>query len=167
MTEQEVIKYLKKNRVEGVIISFMPKEVQNFCHLHKQNLLVWQSGHWYKFDADDIADDDVVTLSDSFQVLKEQKSGWEEFEIDNDGTFFVNGLIVLWFNWQHVLSDSYGKKNGFTAFGGWQYGDDPRWYLAPAAEMSDGTFWNSYVIIDTGEVKPAIPTKIRFWKEAK
>lgn len=152
MTEQEVIKYLKKNRVEGVIISFMPKEVQNFCHLHKQNLLVWQSGQWYKFDADDIADDDVVTLSDNFELEEKSQGSWVDFEIDQRGNFhcFRDGDMhyIFWANWNIFLMDN----TEYTAFGGWQYGDDPRWYLAPAAERSDGTFWNSYVIIDTGEV---------------
>ena len=97
------------------------------------------------------------------KIETEQVNGkWVKFDINNDGTFYVNGLTVLWFNWQHVLSDSYGKKNGYTAFGGWQYGDDPRWYLAPAIQL-ESRYWNSYVV-DKSIAKPAIPEKIRFWR---
>lgn len=170
MTEQEIIDYLKKNKKEGRILAFMPEEVRDWCekHLcekHLKELLVWQSHRWYKFDADDICTDDAVTLPDDYPYPKqESKGGWMEFEIDDDGTFFVNGLTVLWFNWQHVLSDSYGKKDGFTAFGGWQYEDSKRWYLAPAVKLQDGKMWNSYIIEESGEATPVIPVKIRFWR---
>lgn len=161
MEEKEIIEYLKNNKNEGRIISFMPDEVKRWCEEHLKELLVWQSHRWYKFDACDICTDDAVTLPDDYKVKEESKGEWVEFKIDNDGTFYINGLTVLWFNWQHVLSDGYGKKNGYTAFGGWQYNGDSGWFTTPCIKKCDKeSFWH---YID-GEAKPAIPAKIRFWK---
>lgn len=173
MTEKEIIQYLKMNRKIGIPLGFMPTEVQEWCNKNSLSLqiVIENRNTWDDYKnwviSKKLEFTSIVCLSEDFQVKKESKGEWVEFNIDKDGTFFVNGLIVLWFNWQHVLSDSYGKKNGFTAFGGWQYADDKRWYLAPAVKLQDGKMWNSYIIEEYGEATPVIPVKIRFWKEYK
>lgn len=177
MTEQEIIEYLKKNKKEGRILAFMPEEVRKWCeeHIceeHIKELLVWQSHRWY--DAEDICTDDVVTLPDNYKVKKEPKGRWVEFEI-NEGKFnFVpsdvnglDGVIESWWNWQEFLTVSSKFNLGFTAFGGWQYEGSKRWYLAPAVKSQYDDYWNSYVIEQSGEATPAIPIKIRFWREEK
>ena len=171
LTEKEIVKYLKENRTKGVGFIFMPREVRIWttsnisrvdCYDSSSNK--WDNAFHYKFYYSNI-----YSLPEDFELEEKPQGEWVEFEIDQKGNFhcFMNGDMhyFFWANWNAFLTEA--DSSGYTAFGGWQYGDDPRWYLAPAVELADGTFWNSYVINVTGEVKPAIPTRIRFWREAK
>lgn len=175
MTEQEIIEYLKENKNEGKILSFMPEEVRKWCEINKKELLVWQSNSWYKFDADNICTDDAVTLPDDYKVKEESKGEWVEFNVNSKGEITVNidddnePTVFYWNEWGVVLNYSRNSRNKakYVAFGGWQYEDSKRWYLAPAVKLQDGEMWNSYVIEESGEATPVIPVKIRFWKEYK
>jgi hypothetical protein len=164
MTEQEIIDYLKKNKSEGRIISFMPEEVKRWCEEHLKELLVWQNHRWYKFDVVYISTNDAVTLPDDYKVKEETGGEWDEYNI-KDGRFYeeTRGLFYTWHEWSKCMLDN----PRFTAFGGWQYEDSKRWYLAPAVKLQDGEMWNSYVIEQSGEATPVAPVKIRFWREAK
>ena len=102
----------------------------------------------------------------------EQKGKWVEFEIDKDSFEIEYGNADCpkledfgWWDWQGFLSYCRQEGLSFTAFGGWQYENSKRWYLAPAVKLQDGDLWNSYVIEESGEATPVIPVKIRFWKE--
>ena len=166
MTEQEIIKYLKENKNEGRILSFMPEEVQKWCEEHKKELLVWQSERWYKFDADDICTDDAVTLPDDYEINGE----WDEYDI-KDGQFYeeTRGLFYTWHEWSKCMSDN----PRFTAFGGWQYADSNTWFMTPKLKI---IIANSISYKDSDAVgnycttpsevrcRPAIPVRIRFWK---
>ena len=171
MTEQEIIEYLKKNKSEGRIISFMPEEVKRWCEKHLKELLVWQSHRWHKFDADDICTDDAVTLPDDYKVKEESKGGWVEFDIDKNGDFEISGIaddknitiIYNWTQWNKPIRDNASKNfiNGCCAFGGWQYNGDSGWFTTPCIKQCNKeSIWN-YI---NGDAKPVIPVKIRFWK---
>lgn len=178
MTEQEIIDYLKNNKNEGRIISFMPEEVKRWCEEHIKELLVWQSHRWYKFDAVDICTDDAVTLPDDYKVEKESKGGWVEFEIDDDGDFCYtvesergeyHKTFYPWYSWQKFLDESTEDGDKFTAFGGWQYPNSSYWSTYPQVKTGRGDNYSSYYCEkERGEdypAYPAIPVKIRFWKE--
>lgn len=184
MTEQEIIEYLKKNKKEGRILSFMPKEVREWCEEHKKELLVWQSECWYKFDADDICSDDAVTLPDDYKVKEESKGEWVEFDIDKNGDFEISGItddknitiIYNWTQWNKPIRDNASKNfiNGCCAFGGWQYADSNTWFMTPKLKIiqansisykdNDTIGSNCYVTPAKLECEPAIPVRIRFWK---
>lgn len=170
MTEQEIIDYLKKNKSEGRIISFMPDEVKRWCEEHLKELLVWQSHRWHKFEAEDICTDDAVTLPDDYKVKEGPKGRWVEFEIDDDGDFCYtvesergecHKTFYPWYSWQKFLDESVEDGDTFTAFGGWQYNGDSGWFTTPCIKQCNKeSIWN-YI---NGEAKPVIPAKIRFWK---
>ncbi len=176
LTEKEIVKYLKENRTKGVGFIFMPREVRIWttsnisrvdCYDSSSNK--WDNAFHYKFYYSNI-----YSLPEDFELEEKPQGEWIDFDIDDEGYFHPiftgpDGKIVRdkYFFFERTDFLSHYHDEGYTAFGGWQYGDDPRWYLAPAVELADGTFWNSYVINVTGEVKPAIPTRIRFWREAK
>lgn len=166
MTEQEIIDVLKENKNEGRILSFMSEKIQKWCEEHKKELLVWQSERWYKFDADDICTDDAVTLPDDYKVKEKPSGEWVEFEIDKKGIFrhFMHGdmFYFFWGDWNAFLTEAYSF--GYRAFGGWQYKDCDAWFLTPQIAMQ-GHFYNLCTKDD--EPKPAVPTKIRFWRENK
>lgn len=183
MTEEEIIQYLKMNKKIGIVFKFMPEEVKDWCRKYSKKL------YWY--DTDTLVDcwsnggfekrldgDKVYTLSEDFQIKKEQKGEWIEFEIDCDGDFNLKDdgtestkdeARDFGFHWLDVgefLKCSINEKWHYTTFGGWQYADSKRWYLAPAVKLHDD-LWNSYVIEENGDATPVIPVKIRFWKEYK
>lgn len=184
MTEQETITALKENKTKGVAYLFLSEQVRDWVHdkLFDKILLVLDSmGNFIPFDdveeglinTEDY-DNVVFALPDDYEAKEESKGEWVEFEI-NEGKFSfipsdVNGLdgvIESWWNWQEFLTVSSKFHLGFTAFGGWQYENDDRWYLAPAVKLQDDEMWNSYVIEESGEATPVIPVKIRFWRESR
>lgn len=165
MTEQEVIEYLKNNKNEGRIISFMPEEVKRWCEKHIKELLVWQSHRWY--DAVDICTDDVVTLPIDYQVKEKPSGEWIEFEL-KDGMFYEvqRGTFYSWHEWIKFMADN----PSFTHFGGYYYGIEPvpRWYMTECVAPTDcnGSIYTSYTDGDKN-IKPLTPKKIRFWRESK
>lgn len=172
MTEQEIVDYLKKNKSEGRIISFMPDEVKRWCEEHLKELLVWQSHRWHKFNNCDICRNDVVTLYDDYKVKEETGGEWAECDI-KDGLFYeeTRGFFYSWHEWSKCMSDN----PRFTAFGGWQYADSNTWFMTPKLKIiqansisykdNDTIGSNCYVTPAKLECEPAIPVKIRFWRK--
>lgn len=178
MTEQEIVNVLKENKEKGVAYLFLPEEVKDWVseHFAEPKLLYLNPlGNWEKFDVCSFDDYDniVFALPADYQVKQESKGGWVEFVIDN-GLFYyktldknvmeVCGRKYFWFQWQEFLY--YGKDEGFTTFGGWQYksSNNDFWFTQPMTIRSDdGDLISGYKDDD----KPAIPSKIRFWKVNK
>ena len=175
MTEQEIVQYLKDNMEKGIAFHFMPEDVRIWClsSINYQKLLQFNGDSWDSTDdvfaGHKVDTTKVFSLPEVFKLEEKSKGKWVEFEIDQKGNFhrLMNGDMhyFFWANWNTFLAEAYSF--GYTAFGGWQYENDERWYLAPAIQLKDGTVWNSYVIEECGEVKPVIPVKIRFWREIK
>ena len=171
MTEQEIVKYLKDNKSKGVAFAFMPKEVQDWVNDASRKIvyLIFKSGLWEDLPIEATAnEEDVFALPDSFQIQQEKKDGWVEFEIKS-GVFDYDDRVFDWWDWGCFLNYCKGfNTDDFTSFGGWQYEDSKRWYLAPAVKLNDGDLWNSYFVIgESQDATPVIPVKIRFWREAK
>lgn len=174
MTEEEIIQYLKMNKNIGIVFKFMPEEVKEWCRKYSKKL------YWYDMDTlvdcwsnggfeKRLYDDKVYTLSEDFKMEENLKGEWVEFKIENF-YFTVNytGSMnrYFWTDYGKMLMESFCCGWGYTTFGGWQYEDSKRWYLAPAVKLHDD-LWNSYVIEESGDATPVIPVKIRFWKEYK
>ena len=174
MTEQEIVDYLKKNKSEGKIIAFMPDEVKRWCEEHRKELLVWQSHRWHKFDTDDICTADAVTLYDDYKIKEGPEGEWGEYDI-KDGQFYeeTRGLFYTWHEWSKCMSDN----PRFTAFGGWQYANSNTWFMTPKLKIiqanlisykdNDTIGSNCYTTPAKLECEPAVPVKIRFWREVK
>ena len=183
MTEQEIIDYLKQNRTKGVAFGFMPKEVRDWCcnrPNYCNDFLQYKNGAWrdeYCFvnpkDIKEMASEEIIILAlpYSFQIQQKQqkkKGSWKEFEIepykDKAYRFSADNRAFNWFDWQYFLQYSLDCNLGFTAFGGWQYKDCDTWFLTPQITMQSH-YYNLCTKDD--EPKPAIPIKIRFWRESK
>lgn len=182
MTEQEIVSVLKENKTKGVAYLFLPEQVRDWVQdkLFDKILLVLDSvGNFIRFEdveeglinTEDY-DNVVFALPGDYEPKQESKGEWVEFEIDSDGFFafrFSDNNVpkfFFWWNWQKFLESSHQSNWGFTAFGGWLYENDNRWYMAPAIKLkTDNYYWNSYTA-EKEEVKPAIPVKIRFWRES-
>ena len=173
MTEEEIIQYLKMNKQIGIVFKFMPEEVKNWSSKHSENLCwydvnCWSNGGFEKR----LYDDKIYALSEDYNIQPNKNSKWVDFDIDENGCYRIldTDMRFHWSEWNKPLW-VYGKDENrswyLTAFGGWQYADSKRWYLAPAVKLKDGDYWNSYVVEESGEATPFIPVKIRFWKEYK
>jgi hypothetical protein len=161
----------------------MPEEVMKWCDNNKTKLKFFDGYdnliRWKVFENPyaDIHFGDILCLPEDFKLEEKAKGKWVEFDIDKNGDFDVCGIandenITItynWTQWNNPIRDNASKNfiNGCRAFGGWQYEDSKRWYLAPAVKLQDGEMWNSYVIEESGEAIPVIPVKIRFWRETK
>ena len=117
-------------------------------------------------------DNVVFALPDDYEAKEESKGEWVDFEI-NEGKFSfipsdvsgLDGVIELWWNWQEFLTVSSKFHLGFTAFGGWQYECHGYWLTEPQVIGKESLLTT---LTDYNEdCKPAIPTKIRFWRESK
>lgn len=90
------------------------------------------------------------------------RSSWQEFDVDDNGRFFFNGISYMWFQWIDFLVDNGGM---FNNFGGWSYGDDDYWPKVPRISY-DGVPAESI----NRRIKDAmslIPVKIRIWRYAE
>ena len=118
---------------------------------------------------------DVFALPDDYEPKKETKCEWEEFDIDKQGSFWWNGWAFKWYDWVGFLKFSYERAYAFadtdtvfTAPGGWQYEEDGAWITTPMLQTRDDCGIPHYVNrLSTNDVGPAIPIKIRFWRENK
>lgn len=179
MTEQEIIEYLKENKNKGVAFGFMPEEVQIWAKNNSRELCVYcqpiesteyewmRSGsekQWYL--------DHLYALPEDFKLKEKlEESGWVEFEIDPTSKDFLVDVekencndcneYYYWFEVERFLRDSVDNDRKYTTFGGWQYKDNKGWFTTPQVEIDNGYISNNYCL----EAKPAIPVKIRFWKE--
>lgn len=105
-------------------------------------------------------------FGDSYsQDKKEAKeSGWVEFDINENGTFSISPEHhnFKWYCWQAVLT----VCKDLTAFGGWMYKDNGAWITTPMFQTRDDCDVPHYVnSFYTDAAGPAIPVKIRFWRE--
>lgn len=173
MTEQEIVLYLKENKTSGIAVGFLPEEVREFVYITPISIFRFFDGkEWIKSEKPFIRDNDIICLPDNFELKQESKDGWVDFEVDENGCYRIldTDMRFHWSEWNKPLW-IYGKDENrswyLTDFGGWQYEDSKRWYLAPAVKLKDGKMWNSYIIEESGEATPVIPVKIRFWKEYK
>ena len=168
MTEQEIINYLKENKNKGVIYLFMPKEVQNWLCINYKNpklLYLTQKGEWKSFFKFFNDHNNVVgfSLPDDYEAKEKSKGGWVEFEIDEEGDFCDK---YAWWDWNEFLSKAKSYQCvKYTAFGGWQYESNGYWLTEPHVIGKEGllTTLTNY----NDDCRPAIPIKIRFWREIK
>lgn len=158
MDEQKIVEYLKKNKETGIAFGFMPKEVKEWCSKNDSNLVYYSvNGTWFSNDKRSMFDmNEIVALPDSF-IQQEEKGEWVECEIKKNGCFFVNNHYYHWSEWTACLINN---NDNFIAFGGWQYKDNKGWFTTPQVEIENGYLSDNYCL----EVKPAIPTKIRFYR---
>lgn len=189
MTEQEIINILKENKEKGVAYLFLPEQVRDWVHdkLFDKILLVLDSmGNFIRFEdveeglinTEDY-DNVVFALPGDYEPKQESKGEWVEFEIDSDGFFafrFSDNNVpkfFFWWNWQKFLESSHQSNWGFTAFGGWLYdksgGGD--WVLSPQVGLIDDSGNAPFILnqyshtYEKERITPAIPVKIRFWRE--
>ena len=175
MTEQEIINILKENKNKGVADLFLPGEVSDWIaeNFNNPNLLYLDSmGNWQYFKDTDFDDYDnvVFALPDMFDLPPKTQTGWVEFEILKDSRFryFAADNSVncyLWHEWSRFLAESLEERWDFTTFGGWQYEDSDSWLMTPQMFLDD--HYVNIVFKDEDRVKPAVPVKIRFWRENK
>lgn len=172
MTEQEIVSYLKENKTKGIAVGFLPEEVRAWVYITPISIFRFFDGkEWIKPKNPVIRDNDIICLPENFELKQKSKGKWAEFNVNEDGKFEYNSIrftgVYYWWELQKFLTDANDNGLYLTAFGGWQYEDSKRWYLAPAVKLQDGKMWNSYIIEESGEATPVIPVKIRFWKEYK
>ena len=178
MKEKEIIEFLKSNKTKGIAFKFLPEEVQEWIENHWQVCAVltaggaWDSTKHYLTDEnyDFNFDDDnqafyVFCLLENYTSKTNSEDGWIEFEIDENGRFTLETDDYIddfgWYQWQEFLSNSHMEDLKFTAFGGWQYESDDRWFTSP--QLLCGDNFNN---IDYGDIcKPTIPKRIRFWRK--
>ena len=179
MTEQEIIGYLKNNQTNGVAYGFMPDEVQDWVEIHPATwfrvyIQTSSTSHDWKMIGNkntEFSDTDIIMLPVDFVLPSSIKKGhWDEFDIDEDGNFVVydnevNG-IYRWYQWWNVLND---KRMEYTAFGGWFYEGNGSWWTMPMLNPRKDDKQLLYRIEDNDakDSVPAIPIKIRFWREIK
>lgn len=95
---------------------------------------------------------------------EEKESGWVEFDINEKGMFSISleHRNFKWYCWQAVLT----VCKDLTAFGGWMYKDNGAWITTPMFQTRDDCDVPHYVNrFYTDAAGPAIPVKIRFWRE--
>lgn len=179
MTEQEIINILKDNKRNGIAFGFLPDEVIRFALKHKENLKFHDSeGFWIDTECQhkegyEISIHEIVCLPKDFELKEKMQGEWVEFEIDNEG-FFISDKNVkcMWPCWSDFLFDS--RHREYTAFGGWQYENSDSWLMTPRLAVispnvtiyQDNYNSKNYAECECKECKPAIPVKIRFWREA-
>lgn len=73
--EEKIIKWLKANRTRGVAFSFMPRKVQAWAIDHLGDIDIYDGTQFYKFDDDFIASSDIITLSENYPIVTEDKPG--------------------------------------------------------------------------------------------
>ena len=163
MNRESIITYLKFNKKLGVAFVFMPKEVQKWAKDNSKELCIYTkllgtSEYGWVQDGNDkpITNEGIYALPDDF----EPEGYWVEYDVQN-GNFYdeQRGVFFAWYDWPRFMSDN----PGFTAFGGWQYSSF--WHMTPQLSINGDLRDEETYIND--EAKPAIPKKIRFWKEDK
>lgn len=183
MTEQEVIDFLKNNKAKGIAFAFLPIEVKLWCSDHDSSLIYFQKNNvWNDNSANDVLFEanEIVALPEDFKLTKLTKKSaevnqgwWEEFEIDDCREFLVELVDTVtgkechfcfnWFDWIGCLNKCKDQGIMLTNFGGWQY-DGDGWYMDPQVyDRLEHYCFDEY--LDCNSIRPAIPKKIRFWRE--
>lgn len=73
MTEQEIVNYLKCNKIEGRIFLFMPETVRKWCRKHYSSLhyYVYENGIFESMNisnGDEICANEIVALPDEYEI---------------------------------------------------------------------------------------------------
>ena len=179
MEEKEIIEFLKGNKTKGIAFKFLPEEVQEWIKNHWQDCAILTAGgawdttrHYLTDENSDFDFDDgnrafyVFCLLASY-IQPESSGSWVEFVI-TDNAFICSDekehdrWHYFWWEWQAFLTESDNSALGYIAFGGWQYEDDGTWFTTPQL-FAQECFTT---LVDYDEIcKPAIPKRIRFWRE--
>lgn len=175
MTEKEIVEYLKNNRTKGVAFGFMPEEVQLWVRnlVHIRQCIRFEDEEWKTLFTTNIWDkcdySQILALPEDFELAEETEVGWFEYEIDKNGNFYSadaddeDGRYYHWSEWNTCLANN---KDNLIGFGGWQYENSYSWYMTPQIKSFDA--YSCFAAPgDKIPPKPAIPTKIRFWREAR
>ena len=177
MNEVEIINYLKCNMSNGIAFRFMPVEVRSWVanHLDDCTILtaegVWDKASGFIHGEFDPAAFNVFGLLASYKPKSEKKEsgGWVEFEIKDYFFEFIDenkdAFCYDWFLWHDFLSAH--RRDGFTAFGGWQYPNSDTWSMSPQVQLGRGAqnYLDYYSTELEDDARPAVPKKIRFWRE--
>lgn len=178
MNEQEIVSYLKANRNQGIAYPFYPDAVKEWIDNHWYVIIEYRYNlisnfyHWVKHHDNEpaVASNDVYALPEDFELPpKPQKpqSGWVEFEIKS-GVFTYDGRCFDWWDWGCFLNYCKGcNTDNFTDFGGWQYEGFLSWYMQPMLRGKGNKKELRNYEDNHEESTPAIPVKIRFWREVK
>lgn len=159
MTEKEIIQYLKDNKKNGVVYAFMPEDVKNWIQQNcfNKELLIWRNNDWEVLLGDETFDEDrLIALPENFKI--ETEIEYEDFDIDEDGYFTVDGFHYLWCCWQDFLMD-YSPR--YINFGGYQYAECDDWFMSPRIFYND-RFLELYQNVE--KIKSILPIKMRFFK---
>ena len=179
MTEQEIVNYLKENKNKGIAYLFMFEDVKDWIQKHRNDnklMILTEDGDFIDGGIKPcygIIATDVFALPDDYEVKQESKGVWIEFEIDDKGDFAfylskIRKKDFHWYEWQRFLFECYENNHQcFTAFGGWQYKNCKAWYTYPMILLGDDRYASSVFKEEASDAKPAIPVKIRFWREIK
>lgn len=173
MTEQEIINTLKENKTKGIAYLFLSEEVWEWIGENFRDpklMYLAPNGKWEPFSETDFDDYDnvVFALPDYYKVKQELSGEWVEFEIEDFCFAYSHSVgtshLFDWFDWGFFLKASKKQGWGFTAFGGWQYESNGYWLTEPHVIGKEVLLTT---LTDYNEdCKPAIPKKIRFWREA-
>lgn len=169
MTEQEIVSYLKENRMKGIGYKFMPEEVQKWIYDNFYNdYLVYfnYQGKWTSINDTNLTNscnyqNHIFSLSEDFELKKEVEGKWVEFDIDENGCYRIldTDMRFHWSEWNKplwVYEKDENRSWYLTAFGGWQYKENlEMWFMSPQV-LKDN---------DLCCIKPLFPIKIRFWRE--
>jgi hypothetical protein len=161
MTEKEIIQYLKDNRIKGVAFGFMPEDVRIWCHNNRKSLLIGSiRGTWESVfkQSESLNKFVIVCLPEDFRLEVETEIEYEDFDIDEDGYFTVDGFHYLWCCWQDFLME-YSPR--YINFGGWQYDGCDDWFMNPHIFYNDRLL-EHYQNVE--KIKSILPIKIRFFK---
>lgn len=168
MTEQEIIEYLKENRNKGVACRFMPNEVHKWCKKHRAEkifLLLTEKYGWTKPISFICSDVSVYALPDSYEINPKFKPYWEEFYINEKGSFVYKDKEYLWLETDDFLKDN---KDEFNNFGGWCFINSKDDDLIWTTDKPLINKWNEFTTTCTNsehkEMKSIIPIKISFWR---
>lgn len=167
MTEEEIITYLKDNRVKGVAFDFMPRKVRDWCGEHRDEKIFnkFVNSGWLTSKITIHCDlDSIYCLSEDYKPKAQFEPHWEEFDIDKDGFFHIkresNIIYYHWFNWQKFLRENF---DNYKNFGGWLF-DDKLWCTKVLmTDIADCGLFGSVPKDDKTSV-PVTPTKIKFWR---
>lgn len=169
MTEKEIVEYLKENRTKGVAFGFMPEEVQLWVRElgHIRQCIRFEAEKWKTLFTTNIWDkcdySQILALPEDFELEEKSKGEWIECEINKNECFLFNdGHYYHWSEWNTCLTQNH---DWLKAFGGWQYPNSKAWFMVP--QLAFGDTFSSCQGSQVNEAQPAIPTKIRFWREAR
>ncbi len=188
MTEQEIVNCLKENKSKGIAFGFLPEEVKDWCKIRYSNIFQYfskydgkenKNGMWkiMSNESYEFAADEIICLPDDYELPQKPSGEWVEFEIA-DGLFYyktldknvmeVCGKKYYWFQVEEFLCRYIAE--GFVTFGGWQYEGCTTWFVTPRlnVESPNGTIYQDSFNVDNYaecDCKPAIPIRIRFWRE--